>query len=83
MDREKVVQELLCILNEKYGLYDISENDNLFESISNFTEIHMVFLVMDNMKKYKVNFPEKAFQNYEFVTISNIADKIINAYNFN
>lgn len=83
MDREKVVQELICILNEKYGLYDILENDNLFESISNFTEIHMVFFVLDIMKKYKVNFSEKAFQNYEFVTIGNIADKIINAYNFN
>lgn len=82
MEKEKLIEELICLLGEKYGLQNISENDNLFQIKSNFTEIHMVYFVLDIIKKYNLRFSEKDFQDYQFTTISNIADKILIAYNF-
>ena len=82
MEKEKLIEELICILDKKYGLHNITENDNLFEIKSYFTEMHMVYFVLDIIKKYNLHFSESDFQDYQFTTISNIADKILIAYNF-
>lgn len=82
MEKENLIEELICMLDKKYCLHNITENDNLFEIKSNFTEMHMVYFVLDIIKKYNIHFSEKDFQDYQFTTISNIADKILIAYNF-
>lgn len=82
MEKDKLINELIYILDQKYGLHNITESDNLFEINSNFTEIQMVYFVLDIIKKYNIHFSEKDFLDYQFTTISNIADKILIAYNF-
>ena len=62
MEKEKLIQELICILDKKYGLHNITENDNLFEIKSNFTEMHMVYFVLDIIKNIIYIFQKVIFR---------------------
>lgn len=77
MKKNVIERQLMDMLGNKYGLQEIEKDDNLFSGISGFSEMEMVFFLLDIMKKFEILIDESDLKEYRFITVSNIADVIL------